>query len=56
MVAGNGSHWEALYERLRKQHPPVFVGGADPLLPEQWMIMIASILDFMRVTGHDRIS
>ena len=28
VVACNGSHWEALYERFRKQHPPAFGGGA----------------------------
>ena len=31
VAAGTGSHWKALYERFRKQHPPVFVGGSDPL-------------------------
>ena len=31
VAAGTGSHWEALYERFRKQHPPVFMGGVDPL-------------------------
>ena len=28
VAAGTGSHWEVLYERFRKQHPPAFVGGA----------------------------
>ena len=37
VAAGNGSHWEAQYERFRKQHPPTFVGGSDPLKVEQWI-------------------
>ena len=56
VAAGTGSHWEALYERFRKQHPPVFVGGSDPLQAEQWMTMITSILAFMRVAGYDRVA
>ena len=56
VAACNGSHWEALYERFRKQHPPAFVGGADPSQAEQWMSRITSILDFMRVTGYNRVA
>ena len=56
VVAGNGSHWEALYERFRKQHPPAFVGGADPSQAEQWMSRITSIVDFMMVTGYDKMA
>ena len=47
---------EPLYERFRKQQPPTFEGGSDPLLAEQWMNLISLILDFMRVEGHDRVS
>ncbi|ERM98296.1 hypothetical protein AMTR_s01250p00009040, partial [Amborella trichopoda] len=32
-----GNRLEPLYERFRKQNPPVFEGGADPLKAEQWM-------------------
>ena len=42
--------------RFRKQHPATFVGGADPLQAEQWMSRITSILDFMRVTGYDKMA
>ena len=55
VAACNGSYWEALYEMFRKQHSPALVGGADPLQAEQWMSRITSILDFMRVTGYDRV-
>ena len=47
-----GNKWEPLYERFRKQQPPVFEGSADPAKAEQWMSMITTILDFMRVTGN----
>ena len=48
--------WEPLYERFRKQHPPTFEGGPDPVREEQWMNMISSILDFMRVEGNERVA
>ena len=51
-----GNKWEPLYERFRKQQPPIFEGGPDPLNDEQWMTMITTILDFMRVEGHDRVA
>ena len=47
--------WEPLYERFRKQHPPTFESGPDPWA-EQWMNMISSILDFMRVEGNERVA
>ena len=31
---GVGSKWEPLYERFRKQQPPIFEGGPDPLKAE----------------------
>ena len=43
-----GNRMEPLYERFRKQQPPIFEGGLDPLKAEQWMTMITTILDFMR--------
>ncbi|KAM6557203.1 hypothetical protein CsatB_022381 [Cannabis sativa] len=50
-----GDRMEPIYERFRKQNPPVFEGGPDPLKAEQWMTMIASIFDFMRVENNDRV-
>ena len=47
---------EPLFERFRKQHPPTFEGSTDPLVAEQWMDLIASILDFMGVVGNDRVT
>ena len=45
-----------MYERFRKQQPSIFEGGPDPLKAEQWMTMITTSLDFMRVEGHDRVA
>ena len=50
------NRWEPLYERFRKQQPPIFEGGPDPLKAEQWLTMITTILDFMRIEGHDRVA
>ena len=47
---------EPLFERFRKQHPPTFEGGTDPLMAEQWMDLISSTLDFMGVEGNDRVA
>ncbi|KAM6559796.1 hypothetical protein CsatA_029035 [Cannabis sativa] len=46
---------EPLYERFRKQAPPVFLGGPDVSKAEQWLTVITRILNFMGVTGNDRV-
>ncbi|XP_060974274.1 uncharacterized protein LOC133039400 [Cannabis sativa] len=53
-VAGN--RMEQLYERFRKQAPPVFLGGPDVLKAEQWLTVIERILNFMGVVGNDRVA
>ncbi|XP_062116236.1 uncharacterized protein LOC133830299 [Humulus lupulus] len=47
---------EPLYERFRKQQPSVFEGSADPIKAEQWMSMLNTILDFMKVVGSERVA
>ncbi|XP_060962036.1 uncharacterized protein LOC133032186 [Cannabis sativa] len=47
---------EPLYERFRKQAPPVFLGGPDVLKAEQWLTVIERILNFMGVVGNDRVA
>ena len=49
------SRLEPLYERFRKQAPPVFLGGPDVVKAEQWLTVITKILNFMGVTGNDRV-
>ncbi|KAM6556128.1 hypothetical protein CsatB_003147 [Cannabis sativa] len=46
---------ELLAERFRKQHPPEFEGGIDPVVAEEWMSRIESILQMLRVDGNDRV-
>ena len=50
-----GQRLEPMYERFRKQSPPIFEGGPDPTRAEQWMSMIRIVLDFMDLVGHDRV-
>ena len=45
-----------LYERFRKQHPPMFEGSIDPLVSEEWLELITSTLNFMGVEGSDRVA
>ncbi|XP_060973949.1 uncharacterized protein LOC133039137 [Cannabis sativa] len=47
---------EPLYERFRKQAPPVFLGDPDVLKAEQWLTVIEKILNFMGVAGNDRVA
>ncbi|KAM6599935.1 hypothetical protein CsatA_019544 [Cannabis sativa] len=46
---------ELLAERFRKQHPPEFEGGIDPVVAEEWISRIESILQMLRVDGNDRV-
>ncbi|KAL5549265.1 hypothetical protein UlMin_004496 [Ulmus minor] len=46
---------EPLYERFRKQHPPVFEGSSDPLVAEEWLRSIEDIFNFMRLNDHERV-
>ena len=46
---------EPLYEIFRKQRPPTFEGTNDPLAAEEWLRNIERILDFMKLSDHERI-
>ncbi|XP_060957680.1 uncharacterized protein LOC133029209 [Cannabis sativa] len=46
---------ELLAERFRKQHPPEFEGGIDPVVAEEWISRIENILQMLRVDGNDRV-
>ncbi|KAL5549395.1 hypothetical protein UlMin_004626 [Ulmus minor] len=46
---------EPLYERFRKQHPPVFEGSSNPLIAEEWLRSIEDIFNFMRLNDHERV-
>ena len=47
---------EPLYERFREQHPIIFKGGSDPLEAEEWMELITSTPDYIRIEGNDRVT
>ena len=47
---------ELLYERFRKQHPIIVKGGSDPLEAEEWMELITSTPDYIRIKGNDRVA
>lgn len=47
---------EPLHERFRKQRPPTFEGGTDPLKAEQWLDIVSFVLDFMDVEVNDRVA
>ncbi|KAL5579861.1 hypothetical protein UlMin_012303 [Ulmus minor] len=46
---------EPLYERFRKQHPPIFEGSSDPLVAEEWLRSIEDTFNFMRLNDHERV-
>ncbi|XP_062113049.1 uncharacterized protein LOC133824194 [Humulus lupulus] len=46
---------EPLFERFRKQHPPVFEGSIDPVQAEEWISGMERILNMMGVLGNERV-
>lgn len=47
---------EPLFKRLQKQHPSIYEGSTDPLVAEQWMAVITSILNIMRLEGNEKVA
>ncbi|GMN22523.1 hypothetical protein TIFTF001_047446 [Ficus carica] len=46
---------DLLYERFRRMKAPEFEGTTDPLVADNWLIDIQVILDFMRLTEHEKV-
>ena len=46
---------EPLYERFRKQHPPIFQGSSNTLVGEEWLRSIEDIFNFMRLNDQERV-
>ncbi|GMN18935.1 hypothetical protein TIFTF001_048557 [Ficus carica] len=46
---------DLLYERFRRMKAPEFKGTTDPLVADNWLIDIQVILDFMRLTEHEKV-
>ncbi|KAL5551368.1 hypothetical protein UlMin_001544 [Ulmus minor] len=46
---------EPLYERFRRMKPDEFEGSSDPLVAEEWISSIQTILDFMHLNEHEKV-
>ena len=53
MGAAEGEPW---YEKLRRQYPPTFDGGTDQLRANRWLALITSMLDYMEIEDHKRVT
>ena len=46
---------EPLYERFRRMKPDEFEGSSDPLVAEEWISSIQTILDFMHLNEREKV-
>ncbi|KAL5540684.1 hypothetical protein UlMin_043336 [Ulmus minor] len=46
---------EPLYERFRRMKPDEFEGSSDPLVAEEWISSIQTILDFMHLNECEKV-
>ena len=46
-VQGGPSH----LQRFRSHHPPMFIGGGDPMVADHWFIQVEKILEMMEITS-----
>ncbi|KAL5565158.1 hypothetical protein UlMin_028322 [Ulmus minor] len=46
---------EPLYERFRHRKPDEFEGSSDPLVAEEWLSSIQTILDFMHLNEREKV-
>ncbi|KAL5570666.1 hypothetical protein UlMin_027241 [Ulmus minor] len=46
---------EPLYERFRRMKPDEFEGSSDPLVAEEWLSSIQTILDFMHLNEREKV-
>ena len=53
MSVVDGEPW---YERLRSQYPPTFEGGTDQTRARRWLALITSIMDYMEIEDHERVT
>ena len=53
MGTAEGEPW---YERLQSQYPPTFEGGTDQLRAKRWLALITSMLDYMEIEDHKRVT
>ncbi|XP_060972248.1 uncharacterized protein LOC133038182 [Cannabis sativa] len=48
--------FKPVYERFRKQQPPIFNGSLDSLEAEEWLRSVESILEYMDLNDRERVS
>ncbi|XP_060974744.1 uncharacterized protein LOC133039805 [Cannabis sativa] len=48
--------WEPIYERFRKQHPPNFEGGSNPMEAEEWLRTMEGIVEYMWLSNGDSVA
>ncbi|KAL5538128.1 hypothetical protein UlMin_046157 [Ulmus minor] len=46
---------EPLYERFRRMKPDEFEGSSNPLVAEEWLSSIQTILDFMHLNEREKV-
>ena len=47
---------EPVYERFRRQKPPMFSGSPDPAEAEDWLKKIQRIFAYMGLEDHERVA
>lgn len=52
---GNANE-ETWYEKFKSHYPRTFEGGTNQLRAERWIALITSILDYMEIEGHERMT
>ena len=47
---------EPIYERFRKQKPPMFQGTPDPTKAENWIERIQQIFEYIQLTDAQKLT
>ena len=37
-------------QRFRAHHPPIFIGGGDPMVTDHWFMQVEKVLETMEIT------
>ena len=38
-------------QRFRAHHPPIFIGGGDPMVSDHWFMQVEKVLEAMEITS-----
>ena len=39
-------------QRFRAHHPPIFIGGGDPMVADHWFMQVEKVLEAMEIASH----